>query len=266
MNVEAADVDGDGRAEIVVTDLVGDRLNSFVMKYKGEVLEAVATDIPYYVTSLEDGKRNRRLIGQARGVTDPFTGKVYFLKWDGKTLVPDGDVPVKLSGGIFGLAAFPGDAENRFLYIDGDEHLGLIDPKGKTVYKTKEYYGGAVHLFTWGTETRSNTGPDRHYIRGRITPVSRDGKSTIFLVRQAKGNVLFKEVRTFEWSRLVYLSWSEDGFAEKGASDRIDNLMTDFAILGGRPGPGSRVAVPVIESNVSFSTGPVSRIQLYRMD
>ncbi len=267
LSVETVDIDGDGRVEIVVTDLVGDRLNSFVLKYKGDVLEHVATDIPFYIVSLEDGKGGRRLAGQRRGITEPFSGKIEYLKWDGKTLVPDGDVPAKVQGGIFGLAAFPDDKENRYLYIDEDEHLRLIDPKGKTVYKTKEYYSGAVHLFTWGTETRSNVGPDRHYIRGRIVPVTTEGKSSVFLVRQSKGNVLLKDTRTFEWSRLLYISWAGDGFAEKGASDRIDNLMTDFAVLGGgRPGPGSRVAVTTVESNASYASGAVSRIQLYRMD
>jgi hypothetical protein len=267
LNVETADLDGDGRAEIVVTDLVGDRLSSFVVKYKGEVLEPVATEIPFYIVSLEDGKGGRRLAGQRRGITEPFSGKIAYLKWDGKTLVPDGDVPVKVAGGIFGLGTLPGDAENRFLYIDEDEHLRLLYPNGKTAYKTKEYYSGAVHFFTWGTETRSNIGPDRHYIRGRIVPVTTEGKSSAFLVRQAKGNVLFKDTRTFEWSRLLFIAWTGDGFAEKGASDRIDNLMTDFAVLGGgSPGPGSRVAVSAIESTPSYASGAVSRIQLYRMD
>jgi hypothetical protein len=266
LNVEVADIDGDGKAEIVVTDLVGNELSSFVMKYKGEVLEPVATEIPFYIVSLEDGKGGRRLAGQRRGPTDPFWAKIVFLKWDGKTLVPDGDVPVKVPGGIFGLAAFPDDKENRYFYIDEDEHLRLIAPKGKTAYKTKEYYSGASHLFTWGTETRSNVGPDRHYIRGRVVPLSLDGRNSVFLVRQAKGNTLFKDVRTFEWSRLVFLAWTGDGFAERGASERIDNLMTDFAVVGGRPGPGTRVAVPVVESSASYASDPVSRIHLYRMD
>jgi hypothetical protein len=93
-----------------------------------------------------------------------------------------------------------------------------------------------------------------------------EGKSPAFLVRQAKGNVLFKDTRTFEWSRLLFIAWAGDGFTEKGASDRIDNLMTDFAVLGGRPGPGIRVAVTAIESTASYASGAVSRIQLYRMD
>jgi hypothetical protein len=266
LNVEMADIDGDGRAEIVVTDLVAGRVSSFVMRYKGEALEPVAMEIPYYIVSLEDGKGNRRLAGQERGVTEPFAGKIVYLKWNGKTLVPDGVVPVKVEEGIFGLGAFPGDAENRLLYIDADEHLRLVDPKGKTAYKTKEYYSGAVHLFTWGAENRSNVGPDRHYIRGRIVPVGPEGKPTVFLVRQAKGNILFKETKTFEWSRLVLLAWGGDGFSERGASDRIDNLMTDFAVLGGKAGPGSRIAVPVIVSPSSFMSEPVSRIQLYRLD
>jgi hypothetical protein len=266
LNVETADVDGDGKAEIVVTDLVGDRLKSFVVKYKGEGLETVAPEIPYYIISLEDGKGNRRLIGQARGVTEPYSGKIVYLKWNGKTLVPDGTVPTTVESGIFGLAALPGDADNRFLYIDSDEHIRLVDPKGKTVYKTKEYYSGAVQLFTWGMDTRSNVGPDRHYIRGRIHPVSMEGKSTVFLVRQAKGNMLFRDVRTFDWSRLVFLSWGGDGFSEKGASERIDNLMSDFAVLGGKAGSGSRVAVSVIESSASYASESLSRIHLYRLD
>lgn len=270
LSLEMLDIDGDGRAEIVVTNLVGDRLQTFVLKYKGEAFEAVALEIPYYVISLEDGKGNRRLAGQARGATEPFFGKVVYLKWDGKTLVPNGDVPVSVASGIFGLASFPGEAEKRFLYIDADEHLRILDPKGKTVYKTKEYYSGAIHLFTWGVETRSNVGADKHYIRGRVAPVNPDGTSPVFLVRQAKGNTLLKDLRTFDWSRLVFLSWTGDGFSERGASERIDHLITDFSILGGKAKPGGIVAAPVVESSLStsysYASEAVTRIQLYRMD
>ncbi|MBF8257771.1 MAG: hypothetical protein HW377_145 [Actinobacteria bacterium] len=270
LNVEMADVDGDGKAEIVVTNLVGNRLQTFVLKYKGEALEQVATDIPYYVISLEDGKGKRRLAGQKMGVSDPFSGKVVYLKWNGKTLVPDGNVPVAVDKGIFGLAAFPGDAEGRFLYIDADEHLRMLDSKGKTKYKSKEYYSGALHMFASGAENRGNVGADRHYIRGRVFPVAPGEGRPVFLVRQAKGNVLFKDTRTFEWSRLVFLAWTGDGFSELVASERIDNLMADFVVLGGKAGPGVRVAVPVIDSSSfvgSFSTeAGASRIRLYRMD
>ena len=269
LNVEMADIDGDGRAEIVVTNLVGNRLQTFVLKYKGEAIEQVALDIPYYVISIEDGKGKRRLAGQRMGVSEPFSGKVVYLKWNGKTLVPDGNVPVAVDKGIFGLAAFPGDAENRFLYIDAEEHIRLLDSKGKTRYKSKEYYSGALHSFISGPETRSNVGVERQYIRGRIVPAVSEGAATVFLVRQAKGNVLFKGTKTFEWSRLVFLSWAGDGFSERAASERIDNLMTDFAVLGGKAGPGARVAVPVIESSSfmgSMTSDPVSRIRLYRID
>lgn len=269
LNVEMADMDGDGRAEIVVTNLVNGRLQTFVMKYKGEAIEQVATEIPYYVISLEDGKGKRRLAGQRSGTSEAFSGKVVYLKWNGKTLVPDGNVPVSVDKGIFGLASFPGDAENRFLYIDADEHIRLLDSKGKTKYKSKEYYSGALQLFTTGTDNRSNVGAERHYIRGRIVPAVLEGAATVFLVRQAKGNVLFKETKTFESSRLVFLSWTEGGFSERAASEKIDNLMTDFAVLGGKAGPGSRVAVPVIESPSflgSLTSDPVSRIRLYRID
>jgi hypothetical protein len=269
LNVEMADIDGDGKAEIVVTNLVGNRLQTFVLKYKGEALEQVATGIPYYVISLEDGKGKRRLAGQKMGVSDPFSGKPVYLKWNGKTLVPDGNVPVAIDKGIFGLAAFPGDAEGSFLYIDADEHLRILDSKGKTKYKSKEYYSGALHMFTWGSETRGNVGADRHYIRGRVFPLAPGEGRPVFLVRQAKGNVLFKDTRTFESSRLMFLVWTGDGFSEGAASERIDNLMADFAVIGGKAGPGIRVAVPVIDTSAflgSFSVEGVSRIRLYRMD
>jgi len=271
LNVEMADVDGDGSDEIVVTDLVaGTRLQSIIVKYRGGTGETLAEDVPYFIISLEDGKGHRRLAGQWMGVTEPFAAKLVFLKWDGKkrTLVPDGDVPVTVNDGIFGLASFPGDAENRFLYIDADEHLRVVDRKGKTSYKTKEYYSGATQLFTWGTATRANVGPDRHYIRGRIYPIVQEGRPAVFLVRQAKGSALLKDIRSFDWSRLVLLSWEGSGFAEKGGSEKIDNLMTDFAVLGRIPASGVRVVVPVVDWSASpFSTSESSsRLHIYRIE
>jgi hypothetical protein len=90
----------------------------------------------------------------------------------------------------------------------------------------------------------------------------------LFLVRQAKGSALLKDLRSFDGCRLVLLSWDGDGFSEKGGSDRIDNLMTDFAVLGRKAEPGARAAVPVIEWSANPFSGSESssRFHIYSIE
>ncbi len=62
LNVDAVDLDGDGRKDLVVTDRNGENLSSFVLLRKGDGFVEIPGTIPYHLVALRDwnGQDRRR--------------------------------------------------------------------------------------------------------------------------------------------------------------------------------------------------------------
>lgn len=267
LNVEVLDADGDGKPEVFVTDLVADRLRSFVLRYRDGAFEAVATDIPWYIVVLGEEGGRPVLAGQKAGFEDIFSRGASYLRYEGGKVTEGKSVGLPLEDGIFGLRAAKVGSDGRYLYIDADEHLRLLDGKGKTLSKTKEYFGRGVDHVTRGPVPRSEVSPKQTWIRGRILPLGGAPESPWLLTRQAEGATVMKESRNFSNSRIVVGRYDGTSFSVRAASDPTDHMITDVAVLPGRGGEGgATVAATVIESSSSVVTSAVSYIFLYRVE
>ena len=159
LQVDAADIDGDGVKELLATCLVGERIRSFVYRKGKDTYTEIAGDIPYFLAVVTDAKGNRIVVGQSPGVDFPFQGKLYRMAWDGKTLKEGeaftANTNIKpLNQGILGLSAGKVGGEWKWLYTDEDSHLRVLDPTGKTVYLSKERNGSGIDMIEWGTIDR----------------------------------------------------------------------------------------------------------------
>ncbi|HEX9206413.1 MAG TPA: VCBS repeat-containing protein, partial [Candidatus Deferrimicrobiaceae bacterium] len=130
LNVEAFDVDGDGKKDLVVTDREGDRLKSFVMLRKGDGFVETPGTSPYFLVDVRDPGGKGWLAGQREGIAnDPFNGKLYRMKWDGKVFSEDKVLPIDTAilptakGGVPSLTAGRFGAEERWMYVDIEDKL-----------------------------------------------------------------------------------------------------------------------------------------------
>lgn len=265
LNVEMFDADGDGKPEVFVTDLVNDRLRSFVLRYRNGAFESAAEEIPYYVVLLSDVEGKAALAGQGTGLDRIYDGGISLLNYSGGKVTEGKTLKIPSDDGPFGLNAVRIGKEGKFVYIDSDEHLRLWDEKGKTISKTKEYFSGARDEVTRGPVPRNEVGPQRSYIRGRVIPLGGEPGNPFLLVRQAEGNPYVKDLRQFKNSRLVLGRYDGGSFVVKGASDTIEPLITDAHPLVEKGGRGALVAASVLEDTETALSSPVSRLFLYRV-
>jgi hypothetical protein len=265
LNVEIFDADGDGKPEIFVTDLVNDRLRSFVLQYRDGTFATTASDIPYFIVLLSDLEGKKTLAGQSTGLDQIFQGNLQLLNYSKGKMTDGRTVKLPLDDGIFGLNAIPIGKEGKFVYIDVDEHLRVWDGKGKTLSKTKEYFSGARDEVTRGTTTRATTGPANTFIRGRVIPMGGETENPFLLVRQAEGSTIVRNLRMFKNSRLVIGKYDGGSFSVRTASETMENLITDAVPHEDKGGRGAIVAATVLEETSSAVSSPVSRLFLYRV-
>jgi len=269
LNVEAIDLDGDGKKEILVSGLEGEYLGSSVLKRKGDVYEQVAGRIPYFLVVLPDWQGKPAVVGQRLGSDSPFEGRLYTMSWTGKTLAEGAPLPADtktppLTFGIPGLSSARIGKEWRLIYTDPDGHLRVLDASGKTEYRSRGSYGAATDDFEYGLSL-PRTGKNRNPVKKAVRVSAGTDDSPVFLIPKAKAGLLtFSALQ--ESRSIALLQWSDGEFVE-----RADTGEGDYAYSGADffpPSPlrkGGNVIASAIEKS-GIGKGAVSRLVLFSVE
>ena len=273
LNVEAIDLNGDGKKDLLVTFREGDTLYSTVFLRKGDVFDEIPAKIPYFLVVLPDWEGKRVIAGQARGVEFPFHGKIFAMQWDGKTVVPGPALPpdtniLPLSaGGIAGLSSARFGKEWRWLYTDENEYMRVMEAGGKSLYKSKEKFGAASNGFEYGPLDPMLNRKPRMEMRRAPRPLPGPEGAPLVLAIEVKRGIASRAIGSFDTTRLVVFQWDGSEFVEKGGSPKSDFFFSGADLLSS-PGlrKGGKVISALIEKFDSAMTRPESRLVLLQME
>lgn len=270
LQVDAADVDGDGRMEILATCLVGERIRSLVYRRGKETYVEAAGDIPYFLAVVSDTRGKRVVVGQSQGLDLPFGGKMYRIAWDGKTLKESEAYPANtnitpLNQGILGLSAATFDKEWRWVYTDDENHLRLVDPSGKSLFRSKEKYGSGIDLFEWGPFDRTQQKRMQFFLRKAARVSEGAGGKPLLLIQEVEKGVL-GVARFWEKTRLVLLQWDDGAFVEKAGTKMEGRFYSGADYLSPPLRRGGGIIASVIEQEGSSFKEKISRLVLYRAE
>jgi len=273
LNVEAIDLDGDGKKDLVVTNLQGDRLTSFVLLRKGDGFVETPGATPHHLVVLREWNGRNVVAGQRQGFGEPFQGKIYAMKWDGKSLSEGEPLPLDTAilpvsgGGVYSLSTWPSAKDGRWLYVDVEEKLRVLDAGGKSVYKSKGNFGVPADGFEYGEIDRLEGRYRSLSLRRPPRGVAGSGGEPLVLVTDVRKGALQKMIGSIESSRVVILQWEGGGFTERAASPNIDFFYTGVDLLptGGLK-RGGRIIASVIEQAGSAFKDRVSRLVLLRVE
>ncbi|MBP2679264.1 MAG: integrin-like repeat protein, partial [Deltaproteobacteria bacterium] len=273
LNVEAIDLDGDGKKDLVVTNLQGDRLSSFVLLRKGDGFVETPGTTRHHLVVLRQWNGKDVVAGQQQGGNEAFQGKIHAMKWDGKALSEGGPLPLSTSilpvsdGGVYSLAPLPAGEGGRWVYVDVDEYLRALDAGGKSTYKSKEKFALAADAFPYGpfnmTEQKYPTLRLRHAPRVVAGP---KGEPFVVVTKAHRG-ILQNMPGTISSSKVVILQADGSGFTERAASPTIDFFHTGLDLLpAGGLRRGGRIIASVIEQAGSAFSDRVSRLVLLQVE
>jgi len=268
LNVYAMDVDGDGSREILVTDLVNETVESFVLKKKGDTYLEVAGGIHYYLAVLPDWMGKPVLVGQYQGIDTPFQGKIVTLRWDGKGFAEGEKLPqdtniLPLSSGLPGLSSARFGKEWRLIYTDANSNLRVVDAGGKSQYKSSGQYGTSPDLFEWGPILQLEGHRKWYPVRSAARVAAGGGEAPLILIPEVKQSVLSMVSPT----RLVLLQWNSGEFVEKAGSQASGRYLTgaDFLSPDGF-GKGGKIVASTIEQSGSIISEKISRLLLFQAE
>lgn len=273
LNVEAIDLDGDGRKDLVVTDRNAENLSSFVLLRKGDGFVEIPGTIPYHLVALRDWNGRTVIAGQRRGFSEPFQGKIHAMKWSGKTLEEGEALPLDVSilplssGGVYSLSPALLGNEWQWLYVDVEDHLRVLDPKGKSAYRSKGMFGAAADGFEYGEVVRLEGRRARFPLRRAPRAVDGPKGDPLVVTTEIRKGVLQSAIGSLESSRIVILQRVGGGFAERAGSPKSDFFYTGVEVLPpGELRRGGRMVASIIEQPGSAFKDRVSRLVLLQAE
>ncbi|MDD5761967.1 MAG: VCBS repeat-containing protein, partial [bacterium] len=272
LNVETIDLDGDGKKDLVVTNLQGDRMASFVLLRKGDGFVETSGATRYHLVVLREWNGKNVVAGQRQGINEAFQGKIHAMKWDGKSLSEGELLPLDTAilpvsaGGVYSLSPWSSGKEARWLYVDVEEKLRILDAGGKSVYKSKEKFGGAADAFEYGEYSRQEGRYPSVFLRHSPRAVA-GPKGESLVVGTAVQRGILNTTGAITSSKIVILQADGNGFAERAASPKVDFFYSGVDLLPtGGLRRGGRVIASVIEESGSVFKDRVSRLVLLRVE
>jgi len=257
INLDAADINGNGRPEIFVTGMLNGTVISYVLEFRDGVYERIA-GVPGFLRVVSIPGKGGILAGQAYHPVSFFAGRPKQYAWSDGNYAAGTEFPLPEGVDLYGfvLADF-GEANPLLLAFDDKEHLRVYSG-GAAIWKSEEKYP-AVGI----TVTKPVTGIDAMFssaaaddktqkvkIPGRVfaLDLNGDGRDEILLPKNA-GETLFSGFRRAEF---IGLGWTGVRLEQLRNIKDIPGAVLDYQVLS-RQGADARVLALVMTSGGLFS-------------
>jgi hypothetical protein len=256
INLDAADINGNGRPEIFVTGMLNGKVISYVLEFRNGVYERIA-DVPGFLRVVSSPKGGT-LIGRAYDPVSFYTGRPKQYAWSDGTYAAGPEFPLPEGVELYGFVfADFGEANPLLVALDEKEQLRVYSG-GAAVWKSEEKYP-AVGI----TVTKPVAGIDAMFssaaadektlkvkIDGRVSTLdlNGDGRDEILLPKNS-GETLFSGFRRAEF---IGLGWTGVRLEQLRNIKDIPGAILDYQVLR-REGAEARILALVMTSGGLFS-------------
>lgn len=271
--LDAADINGNGRAEIFVTNYYGERLTSYVLEYKDGNFARIWGNVELFFRVLPLGEGGKeQLYAQRTGIRKLFTGPIYQYIWSGNAY-KEGPVLVNLENLTlygFTIGDVFNDASRNLILIDQTDRMQVYNLEGRRKYLSTDHYGGSetsIDFRPLGSPATPNVGEpeERNTLQGRLyLHTSRDGKKDLVLWKNIpSAGYLLKRVKLYEKSKLYELRWDGLSFQTVWESREMDGYIADYAMTD-LDGDGAPELVALLVLSRLLET-PKSTVIVYKL-
>jgi TolB-like protein len=256
LSVDVADINNNGLKQIIVTNLPGNSLESFIIEFRNGSFVPIATKLPWFLRVVETSS-GPILLGQRRGFDTPFSTPIYQIAWEGGHYREGKKMMIPVGLSVYGLAmdsltvSSPASGSEKIIAIDEDDYLNIYSQTDKPLVKLQTFggsnerlwrsddvYGGSNNSIEmtalYGTSSINQDRPDKNaYINPRIITynVSRDGKKGIIIVKNISTAArLFRNVKAFSSSELYDFEWDGLGLLENWKTRKINGYVADYQL------------------------------------
>ena len=270
--LDVADLDKNGRAEIYVTNVVGESMSSFAMEWDGRAFKELVSGELWFFRVINHPVRGECLVGQKRELTGVFSGRVCFLSIEDGDIKRGEEVLSFREANVFNFAM--GDMEGKgsldtAVLRDSGELL-LVDSDGDIGLEDGGDYGGS---YRYVADTKHDTAQNPEGTLTFLSPrlimhdIDSDGKKELVLCRNdTKTGGLFDRVRLFNQGRVLFLERTVEGLEVKTQTGRLAKCVTDYQVKDADNDGRPELVVAVTQPKaISIADKGRGRIMVYEL-
>jgi hypothetical protein len=273
LTLDAADLNGNGTAEIFITGIVGDHLNSFILEYEENAFKRLGEKNDWYFRVVDLPQMGPTLLGQKMGGEESFSGPIRRFRWKKNKIAKGKKLKLPKETQLLGLAIadITGDGKAEIIRFDDDDRLRVFSADGKDLlYKTATRYGGSNNFFdreSVPAMTARDHVAKRVFLHGRIVTLDLDGdeKAEVIVNKNHFTTGSFLErVRLFDKGEVYNLAWDGMMLAEQWRTREIPGYIADYQVKD-FDNDGDRELVVAIVSQSKALKRPDSRVLFYEL-
>jgi len=277
LTLDVADVNRNGVAEIIVTSIVADELQSFILEYEEGKLKKVAENQNWYFRVLEHPKEGPLLIGQRMSNEGLASGPIYRFIWKKKSFERGPKMDFPREAKVFGLTVADLRSQGVFdnVMLEDSERLNIVSADGKFSWRSKVLYGGTRNSYetkkktdpSWGLH-RDGGGPDwRVYVPGRIIArdLDGDGLKELIINRNQRGSSLSDRHRNYDSGEIYSLIWQESYLDTHWKTREINGYISDFQVKDVDNDGDEELVVAVIDLGGALDRKVTSNVLFFKL-
>jgi len=273
LGVDAADINGNGYAEVFVTSLNANRevVNSFIVEYDGKQYHKTFDNSRYYYRVADTPSRGKILLGQRPRTGKPSAGAIYEMRWQNNEYVPNDPIGTPRNTSLIGLTI--GDVlndgrETAVAYEEGDR-INVLDPSGQALYDNRERFGGSMLYASLPLEYRGQVQNKWYYPLRLVVWHNKAKKESEVIAVQNEdvtGNTL-QQFRYFNKTHIAGFTWNGVGLGSSWTTRPLTGYIQDFNVGDfDNDGQDELIAALVLkEARVAFIGEAKSTIIAYEL-
>jgi TolB-like protein len=265
--VSVADLDGNGKAEIYVSNLGDLDVNSFVLEWDGANFRKIAEGQRWFFRVMDMPGKGKVLLGQKRETGGSYMGQVQFLKREGNNFVSTGEVPLHRFGNIFNFAFvdFRGTGKVDTVLLDFSDYLRLYEPgTDEQVWKSEDQFGGTYTFMK--LQNRQQYTTDYEFIPSPIlvTDVDEDGQKEVMVCKNVStvGRMLGK-MQFYSGGSVHFMTRDATGLNTKWSTRRLGGAIVGYRIADVDNDNLPELVIATVVREERMFGNPRSRIIVY---
>ena len=139
INLDVADINGNGRPEIIATAMRSEKVISYVIEFQDGAYRRIA-EVPGFLRVLKDPRKGNILIGQSYDPASFFTGKPKQYAWSDGKYVPGSEYPLPKGVSLYGFVMADMGEDQPFLVAQYDNDQLGVYAHGDAIWKSEEKY------------------------------------------------------------------------------------------------------------------------------
>jgi len=269
INIDAADINGNGRPEIFVTAMQGGKVYSYVVEYQDGAYKRTA-DVPGFLRVLTYPGKGTLLLGQAYDPATFYAGQPQLYSWQDGKYSSGADFPLPKGVTLYGFAyAALGEAEPFLVTFDDDDYL-LVYARDNLVWKSSDQYvGGGMYVYKPPTgigavlarDAIQNDKSLRVKIRGRVAVSDINGDGTDEIIVPKNIGDTFFGIAGIKAAEIVGLGWTGARLDQRWNIKDIPGAVLDLQLI--KQDKGAAQILTLVRTKGSLFTKDRQQVMSY---